>query len=203
VFLTKRHDGTFRLLTFVMAALLTLPVAGCLNGKKEADPICVFVFSGVTNPTVTAAGTVALLYNASLSSDQTAAFDLVIYGPLTADLYGVAFKLSYDSTALFYTSTGLEDLLSSGSTVSLALRARALENGPLVFGLTRLDPNSGGVTLSSGANVIGTLYFTAAGKGITDLSFISGSTMLADPSGADIGGDWSSITETVTVRECF
>jgi len=189
--------------TAFMAASLS-----CFNGKREADPNCVFVVSATTSPAGASAGTVALVYNAAKSSQVFPVFDLVVYGPVSK-AYGIAFHLSYDSTLLRYSGLSLpaapDPRPFNSDDAPLRVMASTAVDGKIITGIARLAAKTGGLDFPAGANVVGRFNFTAIGEGMTTFSFVAGTLLLANDTipVADVSsGLWLAGTAT-SIRVCL
>ncbi|UCF79944.1 MAG: hypothetical protein JSV08_05295 [Acidobacteriota bacterium] len=137
------------------ALLLVGGLLSCMEGKRVADPNCLFIASDVTDdpglPLDPPPGTVALVYSPNVrdggvSTDIEPAFDVVVYGPLTKSVYSIAFHLQYDATILQYggRSEGsvFDDAVCYGDCTEFQVDSTT-EEGKLLVSLTRRVPACG------------------------------------------------------------
>jgi hypothetical protein len=186
-----------------------------MEGKRVADPNCLFIAASTTSPDPSSASEVALIYNSDpgVSSQINPAFDVVVYGPLP-DVYGVAFHLSYDSNILAHVGTAsaaavgnpaidVIDFKGLGADgVSTSLRTSTQVADKIIFGLTRLDPTADPLSLADGPNIVARLFFTAVEEGTFEFSF--NKLFLVDSNGADVAGVQGLPGSTITTRqECL
>jgi hypothetical protein len=192
-----------------------------MEGKRVADPSCLSITDTTTNPVLDPlVGTVALIYNPdpSVSSQIYPAFDVVVYGSLTMDVYGMSFHLFYDSNILALGSplgvawaadesgdlaTDFEGL--TAGSVSTSLPTETVGEGVaarVIFGLTRRDPTADPPqSLVAGEwNIVARLFFTVVEEGTVDFSFSKLSLVDSDGNITGVQGLSGSIT---TREECL
>ncbi len=174
----------------LLAALLALEI-GCGGGgggggpTQPAAPTLTFVPDGAAG-----ASSVAL-QNASGTSVTT--LTLQLNAQQVANLYGVAFDLTYPATVLHFIDAAQGSLLGGGGA-PVSLQVSEVSSGHLVVGLSRLG-NVGGV--ASGTGVLLSLRFqvNAAGSGL----FAFSRSACYDPSASPIAGvQWIGGTVTTT-----
>jgi len=163
----------------VVATVAALALAACGGGGGPTSPppptqSLVFTPAGGS-----ATGSVALLRSGAGANTLV----LEVRAQEVADLYGVAFDLTYPASVLAFEGASEGELLRQGG-IATSLQV-AEQSGQLVVGATRLGV-VGGV---SGSGTVLTLTFRAVAAGSGDIAFVDPTAVAAN--GSLIGGlEW-------------
>lgn len=173
----------------VAAAAAALASASCGGGGGSGP-------TGPPPPTssvvFTASGSGSLLLaNGAATQGTTLALEVRSTG--VADLYGLAFHLSYPTAALRFVGATEGSLLNAGGTVPTSFQFVDSPAGNLVVGLSRL----GRVAGTAAAGTLMTLQFSGVASGSGNLTFSA--NQASDSQGNPISVSWAGGSVQVTI----
>jgi hypothetical protein len=170
-----------------LAALAACGGGGGSNGPTSPPPpMAGIVFSGASGGT----SNVISLVAESATSPTTLALDLRASG--VANLYGVAFSLTYPTNVLQFNSATEGTFLNAAGTSATTFQETETPTGTVVVGISRL----GAVQGASGSGILATFHFTAAGSGTGAFAFSRNAGL--DSTGAPLNLTWTAGTVQVT-----
>jgi hypothetical protein len=147
------------------AALLVVTACGGGGGGGGGGPTVPTARFAFTPAAAGGDGSLGLATGAG-STLTTLRLELVV--TQVADLYAVAFDLTYPVAVMRFAAASEGTFLNSGGTATTTFQVVESQPGTLVFGLSRLGP-AGGVT---GSGTAATFEFTAVGAGSGGLAFV-------------------------------
>jgi hypothetical protein len=170
--------------------LLTLLLGACGGGGgggsstpvEPPPPTAGFVFTPQSAPAVNS------VYLASGAATTATTLVLELRANQVADLYGVAYDLTYPATQLQFSRVTAGSLLGNG-----AVQAAASSPGTLIIGGTHLGTTPG----ATGSGVVMTIEFTALASGSGSFAFARNSA-LSSTGTAIPGLTWTAGSVTVT-----
>jgi hypothetical protein len=179
-----------RLVAALAMAAAVLGSASCGGGGGGGGP------TGPPPPSssvvFTAAGGGSLLL-ASGAGTQGTTLALEVRSTGVADLYGLAFHLSYPTAALRFVTATEGGVLSAGGSVPMSFQVVDSPAGNVVVGLSRL----GRVAGTAAAGTLMTLQFSGIATGSGNLTFSA--NQASDSQGNPISVAWAGGSVQVTI----
>jgi hypothetical protein len=174
--------------TLLPALLVACGGGGGGSGPTSPPPPT----TGITFTPTSGASANAITLVAEASGGSALALDVRVTG--VANLYGVAFNVTYPNQALQFVGATEGNFLNAAGSVATTFQSTESPAGTIVVGVSRL----GAVAGSTGSGVLATLRFNAVANGNGSMSFIRNAGY--DANGAPMVLTWSGGTVAVVLH---